>query len=165
MKRVKSKVLVAVMADLTMVDPKAFWVVLDNRRWVYPYDAKGERREYRDLPKNIAGLKDDPFRSLAGELRRAGGFAKDTTPFSEFLWANSCAGSCRARSWRTISGGPWSGRWCWARAKTRSICPDGAVPRRIETLRAYGPSFILIMRSALARVSKDEAVSRMLRSA
>src|SRR3974377_1798791 len=29
---------------------------------------------------------DDPFRSLAGELRRAGGFAKDTTPFSEFLW-------------------------------------------------------------------------------
>jgi hypothetical protein len=33
-------------------------------------------------------LKDDPFRSLAGELRRAGGFAKDTTPFSEFLWVD-----------------------------------------------------------------------------
>ena len=33
-------------------------------------------------------MKDDPFRSLAGELRRAGGFAKDTTPFSEFLWAD-----------------------------------------------------------------------------
>jgi hypothetical protein len=32
--------------------------------------------------------KGDPFRSLAGELRRAGGFAKDTTPFSEFLWAD-----------------------------------------------------------------------------
>jgi hypothetical protein len=31
---------------------------------------------------------DDPFRSLAGELRRSGGFAKDTTPFSEFLWAD-----------------------------------------------------------------------------
>ena len=25
---------------------------------------------------------------FAGELRRAGGFAKDTTPFSEFLWAD-----------------------------------------------------------------------------
>src|SRR5215470_6177873 len=24
----------------------------------------------------------------AGELRRVGGFAKDTTPFSEFLWAD-----------------------------------------------------------------------------
>jgi hypothetical protein len=36
----------------------------------------------------MAKLIDDPFRSLAGELRRAGGFAKDTTPFSEFLWAD-----------------------------------------------------------------------------
>ena len=84
----EEKVLVSVVADLTMVDPKAFWVVLDNRRWVYPYDAKGARRDYRDLPKNVTALKDDPFRSLAGELRRAGGFAKDTTPFSEFLWAD-----------------------------------------------------------------------------
>ncbi|MEH2509488.1 hypothetical protein V1291_000842 [Nitrobacteraceae bacterium AZCC 1564] len=81
-------VLVSVVADLTMVDKKSFWVVLDNHRWVYPYDVKGERRHYVDLPKNITGLKDDPFRSLAGELRRAGGFAKDTTPFSEFLWAD-----------------------------------------------------------------------------
>lgn len=81
-------VLVSVIADLTMVDPKAFWVVLDNHRWVYPYDEEGERRSYKDLPKNVGKLKDDPFRSLAGELRRAGGFAKDTTPFSEFLWAD-----------------------------------------------------------------------------
>jgi hypothetical protein len=81
-------VLVSVIADLTMVDPKAFWVVLDNHRWVYPYDEDGERRSYKDLPKDIGKLKDDPFRSLAGELRRAGGFAKDTTPFSEFLWAD-----------------------------------------------------------------------------
>ena len=31
---------------------------------------------------------DDPFRSLAGELRHMGGYAKETTPFSEFLWAD-----------------------------------------------------------------------------
>jgi hypothetical protein len=36
----------------------------------------------------MADLVDDPFRSLAGELPRAGGFAKDTTPFSEFLWTD-----------------------------------------------------------------------------
>ncbi len=81
-------VFVTVIADLTMVDRDAFWGVLDNKRWVYPYDAKGERRSFKDIPKTIAGLKDDPFRSLAGELRRAGGYAKDTTPFSEFLWAD-----------------------------------------------------------------------------
>ncbi|MFZ5739544.1 hypothetical protein BJ123_110189 [Rhodopseudomonas thermotolerans] len=82
------EVLVTVIADLTMVDRDAFWVVLDSRRWVYPYDAKGERHHYSEIPKTVVGLKDDPFRSLAGELRRVGGYAKDTTPFSEFLWAD-----------------------------------------------------------------------------
>jgi hypothetical protein len=43
---------------------------------------------FSQIPKRVDRLKDDPFRSLAGELRRAGGFAKDTTPFSEFLWAD-----------------------------------------------------------------------------
>jgi hypothetical protein len=81
-------ILVTVIGDLTMVDRDAFWGVMDNKRWVYPYDVKGERRHFDDLPKSVKDLKDDPFRSLAGELRRAGGFAKDTTPFSEFLWAD-----------------------------------------------------------------------------
>lgn len=81
-------ILVTVIADLTMVHRDDFWSVLDNKRWVYPYDAKGERRHFRDVPKTVAELKDDPFRSLAGELRRVGGYAKDTTPFSEFLWAD-----------------------------------------------------------------------------
>ena len=81
-------ILVTVIGDLSMVEKDAFWGVMDNKRWVYPYDAKGERRHFKDLPKSITELKDDPFRSLAGELRRTGGFAKDTTPFSEFLWAD-----------------------------------------------------------------------------
>ena len=81
-------ILVTVVADLTMVDREAFWGVLDNKRWVYPYNARGERCHFREIPKTVAELKDDPFRSLAGELRRAGGFSKDTTPFSEFLWAD-----------------------------------------------------------------------------
>jgi hypothetical protein len=81
-------ILVTVIGDLSMVERGAFWSVMDNKRWVYPYDAKGQRRHFKDLPKSITELKDDPFRSLAGELRRAGGFAKDTTPFSEFLWAD-----------------------------------------------------------------------------
>ena len=81
-------ILVTVIGNLTMVGRDEFWGVMDNKRWVYPYDGKGERRHFKDIPKSVAALKDDPFRSLAGELRRAGGFAKDTTPFSEFLWAD-----------------------------------------------------------------------------
>jgi hypothetical protein len=59
---------------------------MDHRDWVYPY-AFGKRYDYCDLPKSIDRLEDDPFRSLAGELRSAGGFSKETAPFSEFLWA------------------------------------------------------------------------------
>jgi hypothetical protein len=79
---------VTVIANLSKLEPDAFWTVMDNRSWMHPFDAKGERRHYKDIPKSVTALVDDPFRSLAGELRRAGGFAKDTTPFSEFLWAD-----------------------------------------------------------------------------
>jgi hypothetical protein len=81
-------VLVMVVTDLSMLDIESFWTVLDHRSWVHPYDAQGRRRSFHDIPKSIDDLVDDPFRSLAGELRRAGGFAKETTPFSEFLWAD-----------------------------------------------------------------------------
>src|ERR1700721_1933474 len=50
--------------------------------------AKRKRQHYKDIPKSVTALVDDPFRSLAGALRRAGGFSKETTPFSEFLWAD-----------------------------------------------------------------------------
>ena len=81
-------ILIVVVLDLSMLDTDAFWTVLDHQSWVHPYDADGRRRTFRDIPKSVTDLNDDPFRSLAGELRRAGGFAKDTTPFSEFLWAD-----------------------------------------------------------------------------
>ena len=77
-----------VMADLRRLPREAFWIYLDNRGWLHPFDARGRRRSYEDVPCHIWDLDDDPYRSLAGELRRTGGFAKDTTPFSEFLWAD-----------------------------------------------------------------------------
>jgi hypothetical protein len=46
------------------------------------------KHHYNDIPKSVSELIDDPFRSLAGELRRAGGYAKVATPFSEFRWAD-----------------------------------------------------------------------------
>jgi len=81
-------ILVTVVANLSKLEKDAFWVVLDNRSWMHPFDDQGRRRDYADIPKAVTDLVDDPFRSLAGELRLAGGYAKDTTPFSEFLWAD-----------------------------------------------------------------------------
>ncbi len=81
-------VAITVVANLGKLDGDAFWTVMDNRNWMHPFDDQGRRRQYEAIPKSVIDLVDDPFRSLAGELRRAGGFAKDTTPFSEFLWAD-----------------------------------------------------------------------------
>ena len=83
------EVLVVVLAKLNMLKRDRFWVFLDNRAWVHPFDKDGERCGYEDIPHTVARMEDDPFRSLAGELRRAGGFAKDETPYSEFLWADA----------------------------------------------------------------------------
>jgi len=82
------EIAITVVAELGKLDKDAFWTYLDNRGWLHPYDDRGRRRHYRELPRRVTELVDDPYRSLAGELRRAGGFAKDTTPFSEFLWAD-----------------------------------------------------------------------------
>jgi hypothetical protein len=81
-------VLVTVVHNFSKLDRDTFWFNLDNRGLMHPYDADGRRRGYKDVPDAVSRLVDDPYRSLAGELRRAGGFAKDTTPFSEFLWAD-----------------------------------------------------------------------------
>ena len=77
-----------VVLNLVRLEKDAFWVFMDNRGLVHPFDDQGKRCAYRDIPKTIGDLADDPFRSLAGALRRKGGYAKDTTPFSEFLWAD-----------------------------------------------------------------------------
>jgi hypothetical protein len=82
------EVLVTVVAHLDRLEEDAFWIVLDNRGWMHPFDADGRRRHYSDIPKSIDDMVDDPYRSLAGALRRAGGYSKETTPFSEFLWAD-----------------------------------------------------------------------------
>ncbi len=81
-------VLIQVVADLSTLDKDSFWVVMDCRGWCHPYDSHGKRQDFADIPLSMSALVDDPFRSLAGELRRTGGYAKDTTPFSEFIWAD-----------------------------------------------------------------------------
>jgi hypothetical protein len=81
-------VAVNVVADLSMLSKPEFWVYCDNRGWRQPFDVEGARRAYDEIPKRLYQLADDPFRSLAGELRRAGGFAKEITPFEEFTWAD-----------------------------------------------------------------------------
>ena len=77
-----------VLTDLSWLDPTIFWRMMEHHQWVHPFGPDGTRHDYARLPGALTDLSDDPYRSLAGELRRAGGYAKDATPFSEFLWAD-----------------------------------------------------------------------------
>lgn len=79
---------IVLLKDFSVLDKDEFWTVMDHHQWVHPYDTKGQRRTAADLPKALEGMADDPYRSLAGDVRHAGGFPKDSTPFAEFLWAD-----------------------------------------------------------------------------
>lgn len=83
-----AQVSMLLLKDLSFLDPPAFWRVMEHHQWVHPYDAQGQRHDFDAVPHHLNHLQNDPYRSLAGELRAAGGFAKDTTPYSEFLWAD-----------------------------------------------------------------------------
>jgi hypothetical protein len=81
-------VFVYILADLSALPKDEFWTRLDNSGWCHAYDAKGHRRALDDIPKSLAKMADDPYRSLAGALRRSGGYAKTDKPFAEFIWAD-----------------------------------------------------------------------------
>ena len=76
------------IADFSALAPQDLWPALEARGWCRPYDAEGRRQPFEDIPLTLASLRDDPFRSLASALRRAGGFTKRAPPFSEFAWAD-----------------------------------------------------------------------------
>jgi hypothetical protein len=79
---------ISVVEDWSNLPHDVFWSALQSRNWCRPFDDKGERRDYRDIPKSLGDLIDDPFRSLAGALKRGGGYTKDKSLFSEFRWAD-----------------------------------------------------------------------------
>ncbi|HEX7873777.1 MAG TPA: ParB-like protein [Sphingobium sp.] len=81
-------VLISILARLDHLPKKRFLAFMDAHNWLHPYDAEGRPCSWKDIPRHIGGLVDDPYRSLAGDVREAGGFAKTPTPYSEFLWAD-----------------------------------------------------------------------------
>lgn len=76
------------IADYSALAPTDLWHTLETKGWCRPYDAAGRRRPAAEIPHTLDGLQDDPLRSLASALRRAGGFTKGAAPFSEFAWAD-----------------------------------------------------------------------------
>jgi len=78
----------SLIEDFSHLEPIAFWQVMDRRGLIFPYDVNGRCQDFEKLPKTLRELADDPFRSLAAQVRRVGGYPKDSTPFAEFKWAD-----------------------------------------------------------------------------
>jgi len=74
--------------DLSSLEPESFWREMLAHHWAHPYDQNGALRPWREIPRRLDELRDDPYRSLACFVRRAGGFDKTPTAFAEFLWAD-----------------------------------------------------------------------------
>ncbi|HXH31477.1 MAG TPA: ParB/Srx family N-terminal domain-containing protein [Bacteriovoracaceae bacterium] len=85
------KVYVETVKDLSTSDLgySKFWKWMNSTRNTYPYCQFGEGpRLSLYLPKDIKGLADDPYRSLAWFVRKSGAFENSDKNFAEFTWAN-----------------------------------------------------------------------------
>ncbi len=78
---------VVVLQDYSKLSKAAFWSTMEKQAWVYPFDGGGKKRAISAIPLKIRDMEDDPFRSLAGIVRRQGGFRKTARPYAEFKWA------------------------------------------------------------------------------
>lgn len=79
---------VEIVADLSDRAQIAFWGEMDKRGWLHAYDAEGRFVGPDQLPRHLKDMGDDPYRSLAGAVRDAGGYGKTDAPFAEFKWAD-----------------------------------------------------------------------------
>jgi hypothetical protein len=85
------KVRVRVVKDVSKrsMSYSQFWKWMFKTRNAYPFCQFGEGpRKAIYLPKDIRGLADDPYRSLAWFVRKAGAFENSDRNFAEFKWAN-----------------------------------------------------------------------------
>jgi hypothetical protein len=85
------KVRVKVIKDLSLsrMSYNQFWKWMFKSRNAYPFCQFGEGpREALYLPSDIRGLADDPYRSIAWFVRKAGAFESSARYYAEFKWAN-----------------------------------------------------------------------------
>lgn len=82
------KVYYEIVDDLSNMPSEAgFWSKMIETKRVY-LKKNGQPIQPKDLPNDISGLVDDPYRAFAAKVRDAGGFEKEDIPFVEFMWAD-----------------------------------------------------------------------------
>jgi len=87
-KMAKKQVLIKVVADLSHLSEDEFWLEMNKRGWLYLYFNGVGPLPPQLLPRDVRQLADDPFRSLARNVRGSRkGWKRTPIPFCELRWA------------------------------------------------------------------------------
>jgi hypothetical protein len=80
--------LVSVSRDWSRIPTAEFFhrMVAGRNMWLYDENGQGPL-DPDALPRFVLDLRDDPYRTLAWRVRKAGGYRKTQRPFAEFQWA------------------------------------------------------------------------------
>ena len=120
-------VLVTVVADLHYLDKDAFWTVCDHKSWVHPYDAEGVRQDFKEIPKSVDDLADDPYpqprrRAAPGRWLRQGHDPVQRVPVGRLPAAQRQGEAHRG----AISPPPWRRRCRSPSPRMPTTSPAGA---------------------------------------
>lgn len=88
----KDQVVVVQVKDTSLAgiaETSDFWKSMVQNKWVWLYDEKGNYPVNPVLlPPLMTSLANDPYRSLAYNVRKAGGYKKVLVDYQDFLWVN-----------------------------------------------------------------------------
>lgn len=79
---------VVIKHNWSRMPPDRFWLEMEARHLVHPYDEYGERQALAALPHSIGEMRDDPYRSLEAFAQLAGGYEKVKQAYPDFRWAD-----------------------------------------------------------------------------
>jgi len=105
-----------------------FWKAMLTNNWVWLSDEKGNGPIHPSLlPSTVSSLVNDPYRSLAYNVRQAGGYNKLTIPYQDFLWgdfyrAHGLLPATKPSTGSHVAGQPWD--FCQA-APASDLCLGG----------------------------------------
>lgn len=75
-----------IIEDWSKLSFKEFIQKMKLHNYTWLIDREQNFREFKELPKSIDKLDDDPYRSLAWKVRKEDGFKKVKVPYLEFYW-------------------------------------------------------------------------------
>lgn len=82
------KMLVSIEYDWSNYSNQAFLDRMRRFNKFFLYENGKGPLDPRRLPRSVLGLRNDPYRTLAWRVQKAGGFRETSAPFAEFKWAD-----------------------------------------------------------------------------